>query len=257
VNFGFLADPDRTRHSYLRLRRLREAIKDAAILEAAGRELAVPPDELAAPAAQAKLAALERHIERLRGGAGTLWSGVPAPEILAAAIFRAGLGAPGPSRDLFRPAARERDVAKPALTWLEGAGFTRFQELPPGLPVDAVGYQKGMLSGLRVVGLAIKNDLPALEAALARLPSLARYMSAMYVACTPALAAAYLSARAGESTPPRWDPQALEQKLDAAGIGLLLIEGDATAEVKLPKQRTISAKALEDIVSALRARPSG
>jgi hypothetical protein len=257
VNFGFFADPDRTRFSYLRLRRLREAIKDEAMLEAAGRELAIPAEEMAAPTPRGKLSALERHIDRLRGTAGTLWSDVPAPEILAAAILRAGLAAPGPSRELFRPAARERDVVKPALTWLEGAGFTLLQDLPRGLPVDAVGYQKGALSGLRVVGFAIKNDLAALEAALAGLPALTRYLSAMYVACTPALAAAYLSARAGESAPPRWDPQALERKLDAAGIGLLLIEGDASAEAKLPKQRTVSAKAVEDIVSALRARPSG
>jgi hypothetical protein len=254
VNFGFLADPDRTRYSYLRLRRLREAIKDAATLEAAGRELAIPPDEMAAPAARAKLAALERHIDRLRGAAGTPWSDVPAPEILAAAIFRAGLGAPGPSRDLFSPALHAGAVVKPALAWLRSAGATLLENLPGGLPVNAVGYQKGALSGLRIVGLAIKNDVDALENALEGLPSLARYMTATYIACTPALAAAYLSAVAAESTPPRWNPRALEQKLGGAGIGLLLIEGDAVAQVILPKERAVSAKALEDIVSALRAR---
>jgi hypothetical protein len=254
--FGF-ADPDRTRFSYLRLRLLREAIKDAATLEAAGRELSVPPDDMAAPTPRAKLAALERHIDRLRGTAGTLWSDVPAQEILAAAIFRAGVGAPGPSRDLFRPAARERDVVKAALTWLDNAGLSLFQNLPHGLPVDAVGYQKGMLSGLRIVGLAIKNDVGLLEAALEGLPSLTRYMSAMYVVCTPALAAAYLSARAAAATPPRWDPLALDRKLAASGIGLLVVEGDAVAEVKLPKQRAVEAKALEDITSALRGRAPG
>jgi hypothetical protein len=257
VKFGFFADADRTRYSYLRLRRLREAVKDTATLEAAGRELAVPPEDMAAPAPRSKLVALERHIDRLRGAAGAPWSDVPAPEILAAAIFRAGLAAPGPSRDIFKPAGHERDVVKPALAWLKGAGFALFEELPRGLPIDALGYQKGMLSGVRVVGLAIKNDLAALEAALEGLPSLARYMSAMHVACTPALAAAYLSARAAASTPPRWNPRALEQKLGAAGIGLLLIEGDAVAQATLPKQRAIDAKALEDIVSALRARASG
>jgi hypothetical protein len=256
VNFGFLADPDRTRYSYLRLRRLREAMKDAATLEAAGRELDVPPADMAAPGARAKLAALERHIDRLRGTSGALWSDVPAPEILAAAIFRAGLGAPGPSRDLFTPAPSARAVAKPALGWLRGAGLTLLEDLPGGLPVDAVGYQKGMLSGLRVVGIAVRNDAQALEAALEGLPALARYMSAMYVACTPALAAGYLSAHAAASSPPRWDGQALDRKLGATGVGLLLVEGDALAEVKLPKHRPVDAKALEDIISALRARPA-
>jgi hypothetical protein len=254
VNFGFLSDPDRTRYSYLRLRRLRDAIKDAATLDAAGRELAIPPDEMAAPAARAKLAALERHIDRLRATAGTPWSDVPAPDVLTAAVFRAGLGAPGPSRDLFTPAPHARAVAKAALGWLQGAGLTLLENLPGGLPVDAVGYQKGMLSGLRVVGVAIRNELDTLERALEGLPSLSRYMSAMYVACTPALAAAYLSAHAAASTPPRWDPQALERKLGATGIGLLLVEGDALSEAKLPRQRAVDAKALEDVISALRPR---
>jgi hypothetical protein len=256
LNFRFLADPDRTRYSYLRLRRLREAIKDAATLEAAGRELAVPPEDMAAPEARAKLAALERHIDRLRGAAGSLWGDVAAPEVLAAAIFRAGLAAPGPSRDLFTPAAQERAVVKPALTWLEGAGFVPYKDLPGGLPVNALGYQKGMLSRLRVVGLAVTNDLRALDDALAGLPSLVRSLSAMYVACTPALAAAYLSSRADAATPPRWNPKALEQRLGAAGIGLLLIEGDAVAQAMLPKERTVDATALEDVISALRARAS-
>jgi hypothetical protein len=254
MRFGLFADADRTRYSYLRLRLLREAIKDGATLEAAGRELAAPPDDLAAPSPRAKLAALERHIDRLRGVAGSLWHDVPAPEILAAAIFRAGLAAAGPSRDVFRPAAHERDVVRAALTWLKSGGFALFEELPRGLPVDAVGYQKGMLSGVRVVGLAIKNDVGELDAALERLPALARYTSAMYVACTPALAAAYLSAQAAASTPPRWDPRALEQKLRATGVGLLLIEGDAVAETILPKHRALEAKALDDIASALRAQ---
>jgi hypothetical protein len=257
VNFGLFADPDRTRYGYVRLRRLREAIKDATTLEAAGRELAVPPDEMAAPTPRAKLAALERHIERLRGTAGGPWSDVPAPEILAAAIFRAGCAAPGPSRDLFSPAAFERNVVRPARVWLESAGFTLFDTLPPGLPVDAVGYQKGMLSGVRVVGIATRNDLASLEAALEGLPSLGRYLSAMYVACTPALAAAYLSSRADASVPPRWNPQALDQRLAAIGAGLLLIEGDALAEARLPRQRAVDVKALEDVTAALRARTQG
>lgn len=257
MKFGFFADPDRTRFGYLRLRRLREALKDEATLEAAGRELAVPADELAAPSPRTKLAALERHIDRLRHTAGSTWSDVPAPEVLAAAIFRAGLAAPGPSRDLFSPAAHERDVAKPARSWLVNAGFSLYEDLPRGLPVDAVGYQKGMLSGVRVVGVAIKNDVASLQAALDGLPSLARYLSSMYVACTPALAAAYLSARAAASTPPRWDPQAFDRRLGAAGVGLLVVERDAIAEVKLPKHRALDLKALEDVIAALRARSPG
>ena len=255
MKFGLFADPDRTRYSYLRLRRLREAIKDAATLDAAGRQLAVPPEDMAAPSPRAKLGALERHIDRLRATAGALWSDVPAPEVLAAAIFGAGLAAPGPCRDLFAPAAHERDVVKPALTWLATGGLTRLEDLPRGLPVDAVGYHKGALSGVRVVGLAIRNDLDRLDAALEGLPSLARYLSAMYVVCTPALAAAYLSARAAATAPPRWNPRALEQKL--GGAGLLLVEGDAVAEAKLPKPRVVDGKVLEDIVSALRARAPG
>ena len=68
-----------------------------------GRGIVDRPPPQILPGRARELAALERHIDRLRRAAGSPWTDVPAPEILTAAIFRAGLAAPGPSRDLFSP----------------------------------------------------------------------------------------------------------------------------------------------------------
>lgn len=56
-------------------------MKDNAIVDALARELEVPGG---------KMAAIERRIEELRKTKGSLWYEVPAPEILAASIFKAG-----------------------------------------------------------------------------------------------------------------------------------------------------------------------
>src|SRR4029077_19774560 len=74
VNFGFLPDQDTTRFCYLRLRRLKQAIKDPKVLEALVEELEVPGKGMAA---------IERRIEDLRGTKTSMWYGVPAPEVLA------------------------------------------------------------------------------------------------------------------------------------------------------------------------------
>ena len=84
MKFGLFVDPDTTRYSGLRLRRLKEAIKDPKVLEALVEEL-----EVAAATGSNKMAAIERRIEELRATKSSLWYEVAAPEVLAASIFRA------------------------------------------------------------------------------------------------------------------------------------------------------------------------
>ena len=78
VKFGLFVDPDTTRYSGLRLRRLKEATKDPKILDALVEELEV------ADAGGNKMAAIERRIEALRATKSSLWYEVAAPEVLAA-----------------------------------------------------------------------------------------------------------------------------------------------------------------------------
>src|SRR5580698_7907189 len=120
VKFGLFVDPDTTRYSGLRLRRLKEAIKDPKILEALGEEL-----EVATPAGGKtggnKLAAIERRIEELPATKGSIWYEVAAPEVLAASIFRAKK-LQGPVVDeLFKRVPRVQDLAAPLAMWLDMA----------------------------------------------------------------------------------------------------------------------------------------
>jgi hypothetical protein len=81
VKFGLFVDPDTTRYSGLRLRRLKEAIKDPKVLEALAEELEI------AGAASGKMAAIERRIEELRATKSSIWYEVAAPEVLAASLL--------------------------------------------------------------------------------------------------------------------------------------------------------------------------
>ena len=254
MRFGFLTDQDATRYCYLRLRRLKEAIKDDEVLDALIGELEVPREGLGGAPPRQKLAAIERQIERLRDTATSVWHDVPAPEILAASIFKAEKRAEGVIREVFSDARDDRQVDKPVITWLKGSGLTLVETLPPGTPFDLVGYRKGFLSGARVVAIAVKNDLAALVGALDAMPAFAKYASAMYLACTPALAAAYLSAHAAAPGVHRWDAEALQRRLRATGIGLLLVEEDAVAQVVLPKNRLVDGETLETLVATVRPK---
>ena len=245
MRFGFLADQDRTRFAYLRLRRLKEALADPNVIGALLGQLESPAEDTREVSARAKLAVVDQRIERLRATNTSVWFGVPAPEVLAGSLFAASKHATGALAGLFSPARGDGALSPAVVTWLEGGGLTLYEELPPGTGFDLVGYYKGMLSGARVVGVAVKNDANEIEPALERMKALEKYTQAMHLACTPAVAAEYLSARAAASG--RWDAQALASRLRAAGIGLLLVEGDAVAQAMLPKSRVIDAKALAEL----------
>ena len=60
VNFGFFVDPDTTRYAGLRLRRLKDAIKDPQVQEALVAEL-----EATGAGGKDKMPAIERRIEEL------------------------------------------------------------------------------------------------------------------------------------------------------------------------------------------------
>ena len=85
MTLPFLTDPDLTRFCYLRLRRLKEATHDAAVVAALARELEVP---------DGTLSGIEKRIDELRAAAGSFWHDVAVPEILAASVFKARPHAP-------------------------------------------------------------------------------------------------------------------------------------------------------------------
>jgi hypothetical protein len=252
VNFGFLTDQDATRFCYLRLRRLKVAIKDPRILAALVEELEIPGDNAGDAGTRKTFAAIERRIEELRATETSLWYGVAAPEVLAASIFRAKRLANGPVQELFTHAPHERDLVGPITAWLKGGGLAPSQHISVGnARADFGGYRKGMMSGPRVVAVQMRNDLGELKRALDELVGLKPYTNATYLACTPAMAAAYLADFAAARGVHRWDPVALRRKLYASGSGLLLVEKDALAQALPAKERQLDAKTLDGLVAGM------
>ncbi len=252
MKFGLFVDQDTTRYSGLRLRRLKEALKDPRVPEAVVEELGV-----AEPSGSNKMAAIERRIEELRGIKSSLWYEVPAPEVLAASIFRARK-LQGPFVDgLFRRVARVQDLAAPLTTWLDLAGLTAYPGNAPGLGrANLIGYRgRSMIGGGHVVGIEAANDVDELARALDE-PKRARdSLTASYLACTPALVAQLLWARTAVAA--RWEADALRQRAQAGGFGLLLVEGDAVWQVLPPQERSLDPAKLAAITSALYASSSG
>lgn len=249
VKFGLFVDPDTTRYSGLRLRRLKEAIKDPKVLEALAEEL-----EVGGASGSNKLAAIERRIEQLRATKSSLWYEVAAPEVLAASIFRAKKLQGAFVDDLFKRVARVQDLAAPLATWLDLAGLTAHPGSAPGLGrANLIGYRgRSMIGGGHVVGIEATNDVNELGRALDEPKKERENLTASYLACTPALMAELLWARTAIVA--RWDGDALRQKAQAGGFGLLLVEGDAVSQAILPQERKLDAAKLAAITSALYAK---
>jgi hypothetical protein len=257
VNFGFFPDQDATRFAYLRLRRLKAALADAKVLEALVAELELPNDAVALSRGR-KQAAIDAQIERLRDTRTSLWYGVPAPEVLAALIFRAKKLAGGVVEELFNHAAREESVTAAIITWITGGGLTPVRGIPFGNDhVDLGGYRQGFLSGARVIAIQLRNDVAGVDRALEVLPALAAFTNATYLACTPATAASYLDAHASAQNPARWDGDLLRRKLVAAGSGLLMVEGSAVSQPLLPKERHLDDAVVAALKTTLEAAGGG
>jgi hypothetical protein len=252
VNLGFFADQDATRYCHLRLRRLKAAVKDPQILAALLRDLGAGAADSTGASSARKRAAIERRIEALRRTEASPWHDVPAPEVLAALIFESKHLARGAVDELFTRARDVERVVAAVTAWLKGSGLAPVRNIAFGTGrVDLVGYRRGLLSGPRVVAIQLKNDVSELEDVFDGLRTLAPYTNATYLACTPYLAAEYVAACAARSNVRRWDGEALRRKLQAAGAGLLLVEGDAVSQALLPKERPLDAGKVEAFVSTM------
>ena len=222
----FLTDPDRTRFCCLRLRRLKEATHDPAVVAALARELEV---------ADGSLSGIEKRIDELRAAAGSFWHDVAVPEILAASIFKAREFAPDAVDAFFRPVAALQDLSKPLYEWLHVSGLTpQAGGVPRTGRANLIGHRGGgTIASPRTVGVEAIND-PA-EIAVTLADKSIDNTHAAYVACTPAVAAGFLWLNASRSG--SWDATALQRGLQPSGRGLLLVEGDAVAQAIAPKER--------------------
>ena len=247
VRFGFFVDPDTTRYAGLRLRRLKEAIKNPRVGEALVEEL-----QVTGASGKDKMPAVERRIEELRATKSSLWYEVPAAEILAASIFRAK-ALTAVADDLWKRVARVQDLAEPLASWVTLAGLTPHAGRTPVTGrANVLGYRAGgVIAAMRVVDIEATNDPGELGRSLDEMKGAKRHTSASYLACTPALVADYLWARTAAA--PRWEADAITSRLRAAGVGLLIVEGDAVAQAVLPQERKPDKIKLTEVASAILA----
>jgi len=250
VKFGFLVDQDSTRYCYLRLRRLKAAVKDSRIVDLLAEEL-----EVSGATPKAKMMAVERRIEQLRSATSSLWYEVPGPEILAALIFKARGRAAGIVDDLFARVRRVEDLAAPLVSWVSLAGLTPYEGGEPGTGrANLLGFRGGrFISAPRIVGIEATNDAIDLERALDDMKASREPTHASYIACTPALAAELLWAQATASRAPRWEVDALRRRLRAVGCGLLLVEGSAVAQALVPEERNQDKAKLAQLARAVQS----
>ena len=164
VKLGLFVDPDTTRYSGLRLRRLKEAIKDSKILDALVEEL-----EVAGAIGSNKMAAIERRIEELRATKGSLWFEVAAPEVLAASIFRAKKLQGPVIDDLFKRVARVQQIwprrSPSGWTWLASPLTLAARQASAARTSSATAAGPSSRAG-SVVGIEVTNDVNELGRAL-------------------------------------------------------------------------------------------
>jgi hypothetical protein len=251
VRFGFFVDPDTTRYCGLRLRRLKEALEKRQVLDALFDELEI------ADTSGKKMAAIDKRIDELRATKSSPWFEVPAPEVLAASIFRAKKLSGPFVDDLWKRVARVQDLSGALTGWLRIGGFEPFEGgASPAGRANLIGYRGGgLIATARAFGIETINDAADLDPALEAMKTARVYTNVSYIACTPALFAAYLWARAAVSS--RWEAEAVGQKLRAAGYGLLFVEGDAVAQAILPRERKPDKAKLAEIASAIMSNDPG
>jgi hypothetical protein len=256
MRFGFFTDPDTTRFCYLRLRRLKEAMKNPQIVDGLMRELSVP--SAGAPmSARQKIAAIDLHIDRLRADKTSVWFGAAPGEVLAAGIFNLRTLHDAAAGSLFSDVADKNDLGPAIRLWLNVMGFVEYKDAPAGLPkVDVLAYQAGrLMTKPRIVGIELHNDVNDLEPTLARMNVVAPYTNVMYLACTPAFAAEFLLASGNAPGAKRWIPAALRLKLAALGFGLFIVEGEAVSESLAPRERQLDLKTVTDLINVGKAGP--
>jgi hypothetical protein len=245
VDFPRLADPDLTRFCYLRLRVLKEAMKNPQVLDALAREMEIPA------AAGEQLEAIERRIEELRAAPGSFWQGVEAPEIFAASILKTRTQAPELVDEIFRAVPRLQDLSKPLSEWLHLTGLNpQAGGVPRTGRANLIGARGGrFIAAPRVIGVEAINDSAELKVSLE--DKSIDNTHASYVACTPAVAASFLWFDATHRN--RWDGDALRRGLEPSGRGLILVEGDAVAQVIPAKQRKPDKELMKQLAVDLQA----
>lgn len=248
-------DGDDRRYCYIRSSKLMEYYSDPSILAALMDRLEVPGTPLTRRQMSdaAKKVAIEAQIDHLRQTPISIWYGVHAHEILAAAIWTAENLSRRVIKDKFYSVSCEEDLRRPIARWLEARNEEAYMEIQLGRRrIDVLGYTKrdGVI---RLTAVELKDTDEEFRRGPDQMGSFAEYAHTVYLACTPAFAADYLERNAVHRSVNRWDASILDRKLKQGGFGLLIVERDKVFEVIKPVEQSPSDAWVAKVVSKLPA----
>jgi hypothetical protein len=263
--FGYGGDRDAIRYCYLRATLVEKLLSNARVLDALLDELEVPGPRRAVLKKKSdaeKLQMVEHQIEHFRGTKTSRWYDVHPAEVFAASIYRSDLPERFVLNEIFSDVRREADLAAPVTKWLVSKGYNAYSEVPMGTKrIDLLGYKKGLLGhrmkarflglGSHLIGVELKNEHAQMARGLDQMTTFREYVDAMYLACTPAMAAEYLARHADGKKVLRYDPDVLKRKLESFGFGLLIVEGDAVFEVTAPKESAPGMARMQEVKEAI------
>jgi hypothetical protein len=218
------SNPDR-RHCYVRAAALEQLLETPGVLEVLAEELGVTPPFTALSIVE-QLEAIRRRAIHL-AVTDSPFRGLSLEEIVVVTVC----GSPRLShtawvRELLRPLSNQ-ELYRACEAWLRQRAVAITSGSRVGRPRWPLvsGAELGL--GELVVAVAPVSDHRVLGVDLERLASEANFAHEHYLACSPATALAFLSARARATTPLRWDSLVLDRELRTLGLGLLLVERDS------------------------------
>lgn len=217
------------RWAYVRADRLAAAFQDPGVLDAVIVFTEVPDLTSATlrtlPMKQ-KVTLIVDHFRYLQRTPTSKWHRHELAEIWAAHVYKAGVDEKVRAATFF-PVQKEAALVDPVEAWMRADRLDPAREVPMGTKrADVVGYAKAMLfAAERIATVELKNDMVALERVFAQFSEYRRHSTRMYLAVTPSFVLHYSWRNVESRGVSRWSSKALEERLQALGAGLLIVEG--------------------------------
>jgi len=249
-------EDEHERYCFARRECLQTALEQPKVLDALMVDLGVPgkPAANRRLPAEKKVEAIAKEIAYRCDQPTSMWYEAAPLEVLAGELWMSRLAAT-PRAELWPKVRKEADLLAPIAADLREQDMEVYAEIPMGRKrIDVLGHrQKGWFRSEKVWGVELKNELSQLKRGLDQMTTFAQYSTRIYLACTPALGAQFLAAHAKARGVMRWDPEILSAKLERAGIGLWLVEGNEVFEVLEAPDTDIDDPKMEELMEHLRS----
>ncbi len=247
---------EKTRYAYAKKDELLEAVLNPRNLGPLMATLEVPgkPATLKRLSADEKLEAISHQIEHLKAAPTSFWHGLDELDILAGAFWRAQITKAARHR-MWPSVRKEADLLLPMSRALEADGYQPFKEISTGRRrVDILGFKRSgfIFKTDKLVAVELKNDFQELKKGFNQMTTYTSYANLVYLGCTPALCVQFLDEHTKGRRVKKWDPNALDEKLRRAGLGLSLIEGEETEDVIDAKWFEIDDEKKVEVLEQLR-----